>query len=251
MTKVVICDDDPKQVAVLAKMIETASLFIDERVEIGLAGQSSQEVTEYLDQEKPYKGIYFLDIDLKENDNQAGLDLAEKTQEVDPEGQIIFVTTHAEMALLTFERRIGALDYIVKDENLSNLQARITDTLKLALDRLSKLNVMEKQTFSYKLGRLVKNINIDDVYYIATTQFPHKLDLVARGTRAEFVGNLTQVLEKTDFLVQVSQSFLVNPKNIVEVDLKKRTILLENGEEIKYARSAGKRMKEIAAEMQR
>lgn len=51
-------------------------------------------------------------------------------------------------------------------------------------------------------------------YYIATTQFPHKLELVTRGTRAEFVGNLMQVLEKTDFLVQVSQSLLVNPKNI-------------------------------------
>ena len=66
-------------------------------------------------------------------------------------------------------------------------------------------------------------------YYIATTQFPHKLELVSRGTRAEFVGNLTQLLEKTDFLVQVSQSLLVNPKNITEVDLKKKTILLENG----------------------
>lgn len=52
-------------------------------------------------------------------------------------------------------------------------------------------------------------------YYIATTQFPHKLELVTRGTRAEFVGNLTQVLEKTDFLVQVSQSLLV--KRILQV----------------------------------
>ncbi|WP_155859241.1 LytTR family transcriptional regulator DNA-binding domain-containing protein [Lactobacillus equicursoris] len=51
-------------------------------------------------------------------------------------------------------------------------------------------------------------------YYITTTQFPHKLELVTRGTRAEFVGNLMQVLEKTDFLVQVSQSLLVNSKNI-------------------------------------
>ncbi|WP_423788971.1 LytTR family transcriptional regulator DNA-binding domain-containing protein [Lactobacillus equicursoris] len=40
------------------------------------------------------------------------------------------------------------------------------------------------------------------------------MELVTRGTRAEFVGNLTQLLEKTDFLVQVSQSLLVNPKNI-------------------------------------
>lgn len=69
-------------------------------------------------------------------------------------------------------------------------------------------------------------------YYIATAQFPHKLELVTRGTKAEFVGNLTQVLEKTDFLVQVSQSLLVNPKNITEVDLKKRTILLENGKRL-------------------
>lgn len=74
-------------------------------------------------------------------------------------------------------------------------------------------------------------------YYIATTQFPHKLELVTRGTRAEFVGNLTQVLEKTDFLVQVSQSLLVNPKNITEVDLKKRTILLENGKRLSTPRA--------------
>lgn len=74
-------------------------------------------------------------------------------------------------------------------------------------------------------------------YYIATAQFPHKLELVTRGTRAEFVGNLTRVLEKTDFLVQVSQSLLVNPKNITEVDLKKRTILLENGKRLSTPRA--------------
>lgn len=45
-------------------------------------------------------------------------------------------------------------------------------------------------------------------YYIATTQFPHKLELVTRGTRAEFVGNLTQVLEKTDLKFSLAATAL-------------------------------------------
>ena len=45
-------------------------------------------------------------------------------------------------------------------------------------------------------------------YYIATTQFPNKLELVTRGTRAEFVGNLTQVLEKTDLKFSLAATAL-------------------------------------------
>ena len=174
-----------------------------------------------------------------------GLDLAEELLRLDSQGQIVFVTTHSELALQTFQRRIGTLDYIVKNADLDSLQERVVATLRLALERLTRLNLVKKQTFTYKVGRQLRNINTDDVYYVATTPFPHKLQLVAKNLWAEFVGNLKQLDQECDFLLKISQSCLVNPKNIAEIDLRARTITLVDGERLKYARSSGRKLREL------
>lgn len=52
---------------------------------------------------------------------------------------------------------------------------------------------MLKDDFSYRLGHLIKNINVDDVYYLETSQLPHKLHLVKSDGEADFVGNIRKV----------------------------------------------------------
>ena len=48
---------------------------------------------------------------------------------------IVFVTTHEEMAILTFERQIGPLDYITKSTNDEQFQQRVTNFMYTALQR--------------------------------------------------------------------------------------------------------------------
>lgn len=63
-------------------------------------------------------GIYFLDIELgREIGKNNGFDLAGLIKKQDKKAQIIFITTHADLSLISFERRLGPIDYIVKPKN--------------------------------------------------------------------------------------------------------------------------------------
>ncbi|BCD39284.1 LytTR family transcriptional regulator DNA-binding domain-containing protein [Lactobacillus helveticus] len=46
---------------------------------------------------------------------------------------------------------------------------------------------------------------------------------------AEFAGDIKNVDQQNDFLKKVSQSYLVNSKNIAEINLKKKEIIFPNG----------------------
>lgn len=152
----------------------------------------------------------------------------------DQRAQIIFVTAYDEFMRMTYERRIGALDYINKA--LPDFQARLNQTIEFALNKLSKLNLMKKMTFSYRLGHFIRNVNIDDVLYVETTNFSHKLRLVRVDGDAEFVGDIKQVAAQNPFLTKVSQSYLVNPKNILRIDLHERKITFINQDQIYFSR---------------
>ena len=48
---------------------------------------------------------------------------------------------------------------------------------------LKNFDFVQKMTFHYKVGRQIRNVNIDDIIYIATTGTPHKLEIVKTNGR--------------------------------------------------------------------
>lgn len=248
---VIICDDNLNHASNLALKIGIAAMGdsgdnpdteID--LEIGKIAQNALDVIEYLKENPVSGGIYFLDIELSQDKNAMnGIDLAEQVKQLDPRAQIVFVTAYNEYMEMTFERRIGSVDYINKSN--PHLQNRLNKTLQDTVRRISKENYSKKMTFSYRLGRIIKNINIDDIYYISTTKAPHKLKLVKNDGTAEFAGDIKSVDKQNKFLTKVSQSYLVNPKNIVQINLKKKEITLSNGDAIKFSRRFTHVMKDI------
>lgn len=76
-----------------------------------------------LDTSDPYKllemvkanqntGIYFLDIDLKCDMN--GMKLAQEIRKFDPRGFIVFITAHSELSYMTFQYRVEAMDFVLR-----------------------------------------------------------------------------------------------------------------------------------------
>lgn len=63
--------------------------------------------------------------------------------------------------------------------------------------------------------------------------------------QSEFVGDIKAVDENNELLVKISQSCLVNPKNIETVDLRKRTIMMVNGAVLKFSRRFKHNMKDM------
>lgn len=239
MTKyeIIICDDDINQATNISLKVGIAISMVpfddqDIDYEIVKIATKYQEVLDYLEKHKLDGGIYFLDIELDDSHN--GVDLAAKIKKYDERAQIIFITAYNEYMPMTFERRIGAVDYINKID--PNFQERLNETVRAALSRVLTANTPKKRIFVYHVGRQTKKISIDEVFYISTTKAPHKLLLVGSHIESQFVGDIKHIDEENAFLIKISQSCLVNPENIQSVDLRGHKIVLTNGQNIKFSR---------------
>ena len=128
------------------------------------------------------------------------------------------------------ERRLGAIDFIVKSSELDKTRARILYAIENAIDKISKFDYIKRNTFSYRFGQEIKNISLDDVIYITTTNVGHKLQLVKKTGWAEFIGSLKDIPTRYSQLVQISQSCVINPHNVQNIDLKEKKIIFINGD---------------------
>ncbi|WP_201335993.1 response regulator, partial [Lactobacillus nasalidis] len=115
---VFICDDDPEQIAQVIATLKRAEQILsdEEKIRFDLASQSNyQDAKAYLLSHPADGGIYFLDVELgQEVEADNGFDLAELIKKQDDRAQIIFLTSHADLSIITYRRRLGPVDYIVK-----------------------------------------------------------------------------------------------------------------------------------------
>lgn len=245
-----ICDDDHLQAKNIATLLQMSSIILEDddvHPHVDLIAMDAASVLDYLDLNPDLTNIIaFLDIQLNQNEqSQAGLALAQQIQQRNSNAQIVFITTHEELAFLTFQRRINPLDYIVKTTDQRKLQRRLTETLELAIRNLNKLEYIQKYTFKYKLGTRIISVNYNNILYITTTKFPHKLKLVTINGQSEFSGNIKAIEKDYSFFFKASQSALINPKNIKLIDTRKRLITFVNDDIIKFSRSRTKELNKI------
>jgi len=80
-----------------------------------------------------------------------GIDLGTKIREAAPPAKIVFVTTHAELAHLTFKHKIGAQDYIVKDRP-NEIKARIDECIASAYKQYQKEKHEQMKCFKVDAG---------------------------------------------------------------------------------------------------
>lgn len=75
------------------------------------------------------KNIYFLDIEIDNNDKQ-GLEVAKLIRKKDKLGSIIFITTHSEFIPVTFSYKVSALDFIDKGLEEDKFNQRIRECIQ-------------------------------------------------------------------------------------------------------------------------
>ena len=239
--KVIVCDDDASLAESLAQRIVYASENLSDdnenyrqsKVELALVANSFEEVAGYLVANETTNALYFLDIELNKG-IKTGVDLAEFVRSRDPNAQIIFVTAYDKYAPLTYRRRIGAIDYINKELPSAAFMQRLKETLQAAFDNLDLLSHVNHQYFSYKCGRHLQRIE--------NSTMQHKVHLVAANGDSEFKNNISKLNEENDFLLKVSQSCVINPDNVVSVDLAKRYISFPNGDIVYFSRDKKKQI---------
>ena len=251
---IIICDDnkllatdlsDKIQIA-LQNMLDNNAIYRKSEFNIDLIANTFEQVVSYVVAKDIQNAIYFLDIELSQNSEaKNGVDLAEFIKKQDPNAQIIFVTAYDKYAPLTYRRRIGAIDYINKALDQKEMMERLEETITGAIQSINNLTKSGRKELVYKVGRRINKVEDTNIYYLENSPTQHKVTLITETGSAEFRSNISKISDENDFLVKVSQSCVVNPNNINSIDFSKKTITFPNGDEVIFARSFKKNVKEL------
>lgn len=250
LRQIIICDDDEVLVNRLKNKVEIAlqnikednSKYQDLKTNIEVFTDALRLIG-YTQVTDISNAIFFLDIEL--NQDQNGVNIAEKIRQSNPNAQIIFVTAYDKYAPLTYRRRIGAIDYINKSESDVEIMKRLNETLLDALENLENAENNRNNQFLYKIGRRTQQINQSDVVYIMNSSIQHKVVMLTKHGEAEFRGNISQIKAKNSFLMQISQSCLINPENVIGINTREKYVLLSNNSKVRYTRTYNQVVKKL------
>lgn len=227
MLHIFVCEDDASQRNSIVKTIQNTVLIEELDMHFALETDSPYELLDAV-KSSQHTGIYFLDIDLKCNIN--GMKLAQQIRLFDPRCFIIFVTAHSELSYMTFQYRVEAMDFVLKD-NPAEAKVKIRECLLNALERYSCQENKLQKTYTIDVGDRKISVDYNDIFFFETSNNIHKIILHAKDRQIEFSGtikDLENILD--DNFLRCHRSFLINKNNIQEVDTKNRIIYFKNGE---------------------
>lgn len=231
MLPIYICDDNKELLEKMTKYVKTYLTLSYEFSTPSIYTYSDpHDFIDHMDMIDS-TGIYILDIDFKKD--ISGLDLAEEIRLIDPLGFIVFVTTYEQYIPETYSRKIGAINYILKDEG--NLEDQIAKTLCSAFNRYQ--SIVDKsdiipEILCLNINRAAVFIEQNHILKIETIKKKHGV-LIYHGssiTKANY--SLAEIYEMVDkkFFVMCNRSQLVNIMHIKQVDATKRTLTFKNGD---------------------
>ena len=227
MLDIFVCEDHAVQRRIIVQTIQNTVLIEELDMRLVLDSGDPYEVLERVKAGRN-TGIYFLDIDL--NSNMNGMKLAQQIRLFDPRGFIIFVTAHSELSYMTFQYRVEAMDFVLKD-NPAEAEVKIRECLLNAMERHTLQTNRVHKVYTIETGGRKINVDYEDILFFETSGNIHKVILHAKDRQIEFCSTIKEVENSLDSnFVRCHRSFLVNRNNIKEADVKNRMIYFADGE---------------------
>ena len=225
MIDVFICEDQKEQREKIINYLTNYIMIENLDMQLALATDNPEELLTYVKESKR-AGLYFLDIDLNHKIN--GINLGAEIRAVDPNGDIVFITTHSELSYLNFIYKVAAMDFIIKD-NFEEVQGRVISCLKVASERNRLTNKVTSKKFVQKIAEKIVSVDYEDIMFFESSPL-HKVVLHRDNRQIEFYGKLKELEKEYEGFIRCHNSFVVNIDNIQEVNFKEKKILLKNGE---------------------
>ncbi|GCF93806.1 DNA-binding response regulator [Enterococcus florum] len=242
--KIYIVEDNPAQREKLEQAIKDYQLFSDWELELAYSTGSGEALLRNIDRSNQWN-IYFLDINLEESDEvNNGFIVAQKIRAFDPFGFIIFVTIRSELSFLTFQYRVQALDFIIKDPSV-DIRERLYSCLRTVKQRLDLLS--QSQTMRLNTGNEIMTFLVEDILYFSSNK-GHILTMVTRQNDYMIYQETLNELETklSEHFLRCHRGFLINTKAITHIAKVFGTVVLEDGSSIPVSvrkRSALKALK--------
>lgn len=225
MLSIFICEDEPQLLRLYDDAVRKYLLFHDYSMEIICAVDNADDILTAVRKEHG-KGIYFLDIDL--GTGKEGIELGKEIRELDPDGYIIFISSHSELSLTILEYQITATDFIAKDS-----PAQIRDRIAHSLDTIHEREFHPAQssdTLKIKEGRQIIQLYQEDIYYITKVPGTHKLLIYTVNGTHEIRGSIKELEPSlAPYMLHCHSSIIVNKNHIKSIDSKNHCVQLSAG----------------------
>lgn len=229
MIDVYICEDNQNQLNLFKKYITNTIIIEGMDMKIALTTSDPHELLQKI-LTAENTGLFFLDIDLKSD--MDGLALAQRIRQIQPRCFIIFITSHSEMSFLTFQYKVEALDFIIKDTQ-EHIKSKIHECLLDVEQKYTSLNNGINRAFVIHQNDRCITIDYNDIICFETSANIHKVLLHAKKRVIEFSGQLKEVEKQLDYrFYRCHRSYIINRDNITEVDFTTLTVSMNNGETV-------------------
>lgn len=243
---ILICEDNIEQLYELKKIILNIAKSSDFNIRIYLSTTKANEFFKVLKKRCYQPGaLFILDIFLGSR-HPSGLELAQIIRKNDALSSIVFFTTYSEMAYLTFDYKINALDYILKDK-VTMYRSKIYDCIQKAYIKQNKIDhaqLGEYKTLCLKTGSKLLRIREDDFIYAETSLNKHRIMIYTISQQLEIYGSLDKLLLLSDNFFRCHNSYVINKNKIKILDLHNMDLILDNNIKCPVSRKYLNKIKE-------
>jgi len=250
MIQIFICDDQKLHLDAIKKIIETKIVFADVPMKVALATTNPTEIIKSVSPKTT--NVYFLDIDL-DSESFDGLKLAIKIRSIDVHSFIIFVTSHMEFGMVTFEYKLGAFDYILKTPDKEIFENKIESTLKAIVkrcqtDQHNQMIENNKQSIKFISDYEEKHIQTRELITLEVVG-NHKIRVTSEHQIFDCYGTLGSFIkELPDYFFRINRSTVINLRMIVRCSTKEEIIRMANGTNILCSKRQLRKLKGLLNE---
>ena len=224
MLDIYICEDNATHREFVASFISDFCIFRNLDATVALASADPYEILAYYKTVKNLS-LFFLDIDLGAEIN--GIELANRIRKQDDKAAIVFLTTHSELALLTLQYKIEALDFIIKG-NSADVKKKIAECISIVYKRYTGEDKADSKKIMVTVGDKIIPLDMDDIIYVETTA-GHKLRLHTKNRSLDFNGELKGIEEQLDErFIRCHKSYVINKDKIASINKKDNTVTMTN-----------------------
>ncbi|WP_159441977.1 LytR/AlgR family response regulator transcription factor [Clostridium sp. Marseille-P2415] len=227
MIHIYLCEDDKKQLKRWKDIIEKYLLMNSTESRLYCSVSKPEELLS-MRRRSNITGLYFLDIDLHAEKN--GIELAQEIRKYDPRGYIVFVTTHSEMAVLTFRYKVEAMDFIVKDKP-ETLPEQICACIQNAESNYRVQLDSSNRLLSVKVDRASLVLDQNDIVAITTGDDYHKITIHTKTGIRQLAGSLKELYATLNStFCQCNRSTIVNLKHVIKYSREEALLTMDNKE---------------------
>lgn len=226
MLPIYICEDEPVLLKTYTDYIQSFLSFRDYEMKVVCSTIDPNEILKAFKNSRQ-KGIYFLDIELGKGIEKDGIYLGAKIRKYDPDGYIIYVSSHAEKSMMILNLRVTATDFITKG-NTDLLKKRIGDVLDTIYER-DTLKLPKEKTILFKTRAEQICLKQSEIYYIEVVPGERKIAIHTQNGIYEISEPLKSIASRLgETFAYCHKSIIVNIEHIKTVKKNEHKIIFDN-----------------------